>query len=603
MPHLRDGSPSARRVKPEKPDERELTTHVAGLHFQKDSDVNKNTFGFILSVALLFAGYYAATTYMSEQKTPPAVAERIESASPQTAPGPRTEEGTVSEREAAPPPDQGSRSPSVSAGSPFSTEGTPPLVALESSAIALEFSAKGGCIQDTHLKKYSTRTDTNDEVLIIDKLEPCKALGFKVGALDLREVPALLTSGGQESPRTVVVEQRASDLHIKRTFTLDESGYGARLDIELNNTGATPVAHLVEMEIGATSSHADAAGFLSFDNSGMREFAYRTDGDVTHTALTFESSPSSKVLVLEPAVPLDWAATGGNYFHFAVAPLFRETLGIRLERQPFNMQPNRQSPPERTIYEAWIQHNVQLNPGESRPLSYYVYLGPKKIDELKAAGHNLDESINFGFFRIIAWPMFRVLGFLEKLVGNWGVAIIILTLLVRLLFLPLTAKSYKASKQMQKMQPKMNELREKYKDDKQKQQQELMALMSKEGVNPLGGCLPILPQIPVFFGLNSVLMHTFELRQAPFALWMNDLSKADPYYVTPVVMAILMYLQQKMIPMPSMDPNQARMMRFLPLIFAVFMITYPSGLVLYIITSTVFSMAQQQFMMRKFKDA
>lgn len=570
--------------------------------------MNKNTLGFILSVALLFAGYYAAMTYFGAQQTPPRPAERAnERTSPETAPSPTPQDSTARAEEPATPsgqePIQEPTAPAVTAGSSFSTADTLPLVGLESASIALEFSAKGGCIHDTHLKKYSTRTDSADKVPIVDKLEPCKALGFKVGALDLREVPARLSAGGQDSPRTVVVEQRAADLHIKRTFTLDESGYGARLDLELTNTGTTPAAHLVEMEIGATSSHVKAAGFLSFDNSGMREFAYRTDGDVTHTALAFESSPSSKVLVLEPSVPLDWAATGGNYFHFAVAPLFKEPLGIRLERQPFNMQPNRQSPPERTIYEAWIQHNVQLNPGESRPLSYFVYLGPKKIDDLKAAGHSLDESINFGFFRIVAWPMFRVLGFLDQLVGNWGVAIIILTLLIRLLFLPLTAKSYKASKKMQKMQPMMNELREKYKDDKQKQQQELMALMSKEGVNPLGGCLPILPQIPVFFGLNSVLMHTFELRQAPFALWLNDLSKADPYYVTPVIMAVLMYLQQKMIPMPSMDPNQARMMRFLPLIFAVFMVSYPSGLVLYIITSTVFSMAQQQFMMRKFKDA
>jgi YidC/Oxa1 family membrane protein insertase len=580
--------------------------------------VNKNTVGFILSVALLFAGYYAANTYFSTQRTAQDSAQ-VEGAHPQSEAGSSPTEpssipaaetsssgntpGDGKEPNQTPAQTAESAPPPSIIEAPFTTDNSPPLLRAESASVAVEFAAKGGCIQETHLKNYSIKSGGADQVAGIDKLEPCKALGFKVGALDLRDLPARLSEGSGNPERSVTIEQRTADLHIKRTFTLNDSGYGAQLDVEIVNTSAAPAVHLIEMEIGATSSHKDAAGFLSFDNSGMRDFAYRSDGDVSHTVLPFESSPSSKVLVLEPSIPLDWAATGGNYFHFAIAPLFKEGTGIRVERQPFNMQPNRQSPPERTIYEAWVQNNIQLNPGESRALSYFVYLGPKKIEDLKAAGHNLEESINFGFFRIVAWPMFRVLGFLDQLVGNWGVAIIILTLLIRLLFLPLTAKSYKASKKMQKMQPLMNELREKYKDDKQKQQQELMALMSKEGVNPLGGCLPILPQIPVFFGLNSVLMHTFELRQAPFALWLTDLSKSDPYYVTPVIMALLMYLQQKMIPMPSMDPNQARMMRFLPLIFAVFMISYPSGLVLYIITSTVFSMAQQQFMTRRFKDA
>ena len=198
--------------------------------------------------------------------------------------------------------------------------------------------------------------------------------------------------------------------------------------------------------------------------------------------------------------------------------------------------------------------------------------------------------------------MFKVLKAIEGVVGNWGVAIIFLTLLMRLLFYPLTAKSYAASKKMQKMQPKMNEIKERYKDDKQKQQQELMALMSKEGVNPLGGCLPVLPQIPVFFGLNAVLMNTFDLRLAPFGLWIHDLSSKDPYYVSAVIMAGLMYVQQKLTPMPGIDPAQAKMMRFLPIVFALFMITYPSGLVVYIITSTLFSIAQQQFMIKRYKD-
>jgi YidC/Oxa1 family membrane protein insertase len=164
-------------------------------------------------------------------------------------------------------------------------------------------------------------------------------------------------------------------------------------------------------------------------------------------------------------------------------------------------------------------------------------------------------------------------------------------------------KAYLAGKKMQKIQPKMTEIRETWKDDKARQQQEIMALMSQQGVNPVSGCLPVLPQIPVFFGLNAVLTHTFELRHAPFYGWLQDLSSRDPYFISPILMAGLMYLQQRITPMPSMEPAQQRMMQILPLVFAVFMLSYPSGLVLYIVTNSVVSIVQQMYMMKKYKDA
>ncbi len=578
--------------------------------------MNKNTVGFILSIAALFAAYYAANVYLlspaptdnqgeRNQLTAATPTKPEESEQTPVTPTP-TPAAAVAETE-------GNSEDSDSAGeSPADTiapmakkdsfaEPGPDSVTLENENLLVRFSAQGGCLSEANLKNYTTEAaDQGETVQLIEKLETCKALGFKLGTLDLREVPAKLT---QLSPTSLAIEQRASGFHIKRVFSLSDAAYQGEWTLSITNSLDTPASQLLEFEIGATSSHKDAAGFLSFDQSGMKKASYFAADDIEEEVLSFESAPSSEVILLEPRLNLEWAATGSTYFHFVVAPNFRETVGFRVERQPFNMQRNRQSEPERTIYEAWVQHNIQLNAQQSRDYSYLVYLGPKKLDLLKGAAHRLDESINFGFFRIIAWPMFKVLGFLESLTGNWGVAIIILTFIIRLLFLPLTAKSYTASKKMQKLQPKLNELREKYKDDKQTQQKELMSLMSKEGVNPLGGCLPILPQIPVFFGLNAVLMNTFDLRQAPFALWIQDLSTSDPLYITPVLMALLMYLQQKMIPMPSMDPNQAKMMRLLPLIFAVFMISYPSGLVLYIITSTVFSMVQQQIMMRRYKDA
>ncbi len=549
--------------------------------------MSKNSIGFIVSVVLLFAGY----SYLAQRHaTPPEAAN--------------TDAGAQTSPEKSP-----DKAPQAAQGMPPAVEPIAPdfdpllgrsSASLTTDDITLDVTQKGGCLEKVVLNQYATKPGGAEPVRLIDKLEPCKALGFKLNDTDLRESPALVD---MPSPQRLVMEQRHEGLHLRRTLELSSDGrYQGRLIIELHNVSTQPSKGLLEFEIGATSAQAGSGGIFSFDQSALRHLAYYADETLNEVLLPFEETPSAEVLKLLPDTKVSWVASGGTYFMLGLVPKFSSALGLRFERQPFNMQPNRQSPPERTIYEGWVQHSYELPPSSHVTWDYDVYMGPKDLKDLKAAGHELDEAINYGFFRIVAWPMFQLLSWIEGLVGNWGAAIVVLTLLIRIVFFPLTAKSYVAGKKMQKLQPQLTELREKFKDDKAKQQQELMALMSKEGVNPLGGCLPILPQIPVFFGLNAVLMHTFELRQAPFGLWIQDLATHDPYYVSPVIMAVLMYLQQRMIPMPSMDPTQAKMMRFLPLIFALFMITYPSGLVVYIITSTVFSIAQQQFMMKTFKE-
>lgn len=566
--------------------------------------VSKNTIGFLASVTLLFGAYYFLSTRSLSQ---------IPEAGKVNAPV-ATFVGQSSERNASSVSGTGSAATSngsEASASPasislasapaadFRPEAGPARLTLENDDIGMEVAARGGCVERTTLKKFTQTQKGQDPFQLLEKLEACKGLGIKIGSLDLRELPALLT---QISKTQLVIEQRSSGYHFRRTLEIGSSGYQGSARFEIFNLDAAQSQSLFEIEIGATSTRDGASSFLGFDQSKMRHLAYYSGGKRHETVLKFESAPRAETLLLEPKVNLSWAEAGGTYFMFALIPDFSDAVGLRFERQPFNMQPNRQSPPERTIYEGWIQHSFDLAKGSSRSWNYKLYMGPKDLDDLRKAGHDLVESINYGFFQIVAWPMFKALHFIEGIVGNWGIAILVLTLLIRLLFFPLTKKSFVAGKKMQKLQPRLNELKELYKDDKQKQQQEMMAMMSKEGVNPLGGCLPILPQIPVFFGLNSVLMHTFDLRHAPFVLWIQDLSTHDPYYISPAIMAGLMYLQQRLIPMPSMDPTQAKMMRFLPLIFAVFMITYPSGLVVYIVTSTLFSIAQQQFMMKTYKD-
>ncbi|MEZ4743629.1 MAG: membrane protein insertase YidC [Bdellovibrionota bacterium] len=183
--------------------------------------------------------------------------------------------------------------------------------------------------------------------------------------------------------------------------------------------------------------------------------------------------------------------------------------------------------------------------------------------------------------------------------GNWGWAIILVTLGLKLIFFPLNQQAAISMNKMKKLQPEMNKIREKHKDDRMAQQQEIMKFMSAHKINPMKGCLPILPQIPVFFAFYRVLSTSIELRQAPFMGWIQDLSVADPYYVTPLLLGVAMFLQQKLTPNPSMDPAQAKMMLMMPVVFTVMMLGLPSGMVLYMLVNTIVSVAQQHWLNRK----
>lgn len=226
-----------------------------------------------------------------------------------------------------------------------------------------------------------------------------------------------------------------------------------------------------------------------------------------------------------------------------------------------------------------------------------LYVGPKSMEALQAVDSHMAKIIDFGFFGFIAVPLLHLLKFCFSLIGNWGFAIILLTLIVRFVVLPFNVMSFKSMKAMQKIQPDVQKLREKFKDDPMRLNQEMMALMKREGANPLGGCLPMLLQIPVFFALYKVINSSVELYQSPFIFWITDLSVHDKFYVLPVLMGLSMYLQQKMTP-STMDPTQAKIMAFLPLVFSLFMLNLPSGLTLYMFVSTLFGITQQYLMMR-----
>jgi YidC/Oxa1 family membrane protein insertase len=258
-----------------------------------------------------------------------------------------------------------------------------------------------------------------------------------------------------------------------------------------------------------------------------------------------------------------------------------------------------------------VEPPLSLAPGQTGGGDYLVFYGPRDLDVLEPLGHGLAEAVDFGWFDIIAKPMLAALKAIYSVVGNYGVAIIIITILVKLLFWPLTAKSYKSMKQMQKLQPQIKKLREKYKDDKQRMNQEVMQMYKTYKVNPMGGCLPMLVQIPVFIAFYKVLYGSIELRHAPFMLWINDLSAPDrlfpdlgiPYVggipVLTLLMGASMFLQQKMTPATMGDPTQQKMMMLMPIVFTFIFIQFPAGLVLYWLVNNLLSIGQQYYTNQK----
>ena len=236
--------------------------------------------------------------------------------------------------------------------------------------------------------------------------------------------------------------------------------------------------------------------------------------------------------------------------------------------------------------------------GESKVFNSVLYAGPKLQDQLTATAPGLDLMVDYGKLTIIAEPIFWLLSFFHDLVGNWGVAIILVTFSIKALFFKLSEKSYKSMAHMKLVQPRIVALKERYGDDKQKLNQAMMELYKTEKINPLGGCLPILVQIPVFISLYWTLLESVELRQAPFALWIDNLSAADPYFILPVIYGITMFLQQRLNPAP-VDPMQKKMMQMLPIMFTGFFAFFPSGLVLYWIVNNVLTITQQTIIMRR----
>lgn len=242
---------------------------------------------------------------------------------------------------------------------------------------------------------------------------------------------------------------------------------------------------------------------------------------------------------------------------------------------------------------------VNVDSGASHEFESRLYVGPKLQDEIEEVAPGLGHTVNYGIFTVFSKPLFWLLSKIHSVVGNWGWAIVLLTVLIKLLFFKLTEAQYRSMARMRKLQPRIEQLKERYGDDRQRMSQAMMEMYKKEKVNPLGGCLPILVQIPIFIALYWVLLESVELRQAPFILWIDNLSVRDPYFILPLLNAAFMFATQRLTPMVGMDPLQQKMMTAMPIVFSIMFAFFPAGLVLYWATNAGLSLAQQYYITRK----
>ena len=285
---------------------------------------------------------------------------------------------------------------------------------------------------------------------------------------------------------------------------------------------------------------------------------------------------------------IKWFSFGGEYFSaMMIPPPAAKDLMLSVKGN------------EKDILRATMSPSPVVIPSQqSVKIPYRIYVGPKDENQLKAIGVEAEKLVDFGWFTIVAKPLLWFINLTHAATKNFGIDIIIISILIKIIFLPLTQISFKSMKEMQKVQPEMNRLRESYKNDKARLQQEIMLLYKRRKINPMSGCLPMVIQIPVFIALYNALQNTIEMRHAPFFWWIQDLSGKDPIYITPLIMGATMVIQQKMTPTAA-DPNQAKMMLLMPVMFTFLFLSFPSGLVLYWLVNNVLSIAHQYYMNKK----
>jgi len=461
-------------------------------------------------------------------------------------------------------------------------------VTVETERYTAVFSGTGASLKSLTLKGFrETNKPGAAQVRLLVSADPAmpsfstRGVGFALSAQAAYSpnVSSLTVSSG-EKKQLVFTYVDAQGFVVRKTYGFDGTGYGIILETQLVNNSAAPIAGAFQ--------HLITSPFEPPQKDGRYEtygFSLYADGSLHTDAPKNVASATKKY-----DKGVTWAAINDKYFLSALLSVNNSIAAVELKKSAAGYLESDISTPA-----------FSVAPGQAVTVSHKLFVGPKEIDILKTQGSSLEQSLDLGWFSALAKPMLYSLKFFYRYVGNYGIAIIIITVILKIFFFPLTHKSYKSMKEMGKLQPKMAALKEKYKNDKDAMNRAVMELYRDHKVNPLGGCLPMLVQIPVFFALYKALMFSIELRHAPFMFWITDLSDKDPYYVTPVIMGITMFIQQKMTP-SNMDEMQQKIMLGLPVIFTFMFLSFPSGLVLYWLINNILTIAQQAYINKLVSD-
>ncbi|KTD21760.1 membrane protein insertase YidC [Legionella londiniensis] len=373
-------------------------------------------------------------------------------------------------------------------------------------------------------------------------------------------------------------------LRAKKEFIFTEGSYLIEMRYELTNTGEKPWVGYLNTQLLRSSPAEDKSSI--FHIGSYTGASYSNPGQHRYQKVSFQNMQKAN---LDVQANGGWVAMQQHYFLSAWVPPAESKN--RFYTRTF----------DGTYTIGAVSQPIRVMPEKKEVVGSRLYVGPEITSVLQSIAPGLDLTVDYGWLWFLSSLLFSLMKAIHSLVGNWGWSIVLVTVLIKLAFYRLSATSYKSMAAMRKLQPKLQELRERYGDDKAKMSQATMELYRKEKVNPLGGCLPILIQIPVFIALYWVLLESVELRQAPFILWINDLASADPYHVLPIIMGATMLIQQKLNPAPP-DPTQAKVMMFLPILFTALFWSFPAGLVLYWIVNNTLSILQQWYITRKYSD-
>lgn len=450
------------------------------------------------------------------------------------------------------------------------------------------FTTKGGVLKSFKLKDYRKTPAKDSELIELVRIKegmpgplgmtfPESNIAIPIDGMYETATTALDMMKAPDQNRLTLWQTYPDQIKIEKVYTFNPGGYNLELEVRVHNLSGAPI------------NQNALLSWHEYVDPRTETDSYTHEGPVIYVAKSVEREEVKKITKEKIFGPdVSWGGFETKYFIAAMIPQNPSLTSLVVSQDSRNMVSTSLKGPKHLI-----------PAGQAGSFSYTLFLGPKDHSILKAMDVGLENAVDFGsWMKWLAMPMLVILKYINNFVNNYGITIIILTLLIKIAFWPLGNKSYKSMKEMQKLQPQLAALREKYKGDKQKIGQETMAMYKAHKVNPLGGCLPMVVQIPVFFGLYKTLLYAIELRHAPFFWWIQDLSDKDPYYITPIIMGATMFIQQKMSP-PAGEPLQQKIMLIMPVVFTFLFLSFPSGLVIYWLFNNILSIGQQYYILKK----